>query len=212
MAHIHGYWVNEMFYSLQGEGVRSGTANLFVRFKGCNLKCAMEAGDKSIGGFDCDTEFESGIKMSTSDLLSACETAVAKHAEGRVRNVIFTGGEPAIQLDKELVEAFKNEGWYTCIETNGSMDVSGLGLDWITVSPKVAEHCVRSLFADEVKYVRGLGQAIPKPKCSARFKVISPAFDGLHLDREILQWCIDLVRKHPEWQLSVQDHKLWNVR
>ena len=75
---MKSYWVNEIFYSLQGEGVRSGTANVFVRFKGCNLQCAMEKGEKSIGGFDCDTEFESGIKMLPHDLIDACKAMVVK--------------------------------------------------------------------------------------------------------------------------------------
>ena len=211
---MKGYWVNEIFYSLQGEGVRSGTANIFLRFRGCNLECRMECGDKSVGGFDCDTEFESGIKMAPHDLISTCTAMVTKEAKGKSvqLNVIFTGGEPALQLDKELVSMFKDAGWYTSIETNGSLDVSDLGVDWITVSPKVAEHAVRQLTADEVKYVRGNLQGIPKPKCKARYKVISPAFNGLDMDTDALHWCIGLVRQNPEWQLSVQDHKLWRVR
>jgi len=211
---MKGYWVNEIFYSLQAEGVRSGTANVFVRFKGCNLECRKEKGEKSIGGFDCDTEFESGVKMTGHDLIDACEALVVKEAKSNhvQLNVIFTGGEPAIQLDKELVSMFKDGGWYTSIETNGSMDVSDLGIDWITVSPKVAEHAVRQVTADEVKYVRGHGQGIPKPACKAKHKVVSPAFDGMRLDETALHWCIKLVKEYPDWQLSVQDHKLWRVR
>jgi len=211
---MKGYWVNEFFYSLQGEGMRAGTANVFVRFKGCNLKCAMEEGDKSIGGFDCDTEFESGIKMTATDIINHCEQLVMEKATKNYTNfnVIFTGGEPGIQLDKQLVAMFKEAGWYTCIETNGSLDVSDLGLDWITVSPKVAEHAIRQVTADEVKYVRGNLQGIPKPVCKAKHKLVSPAFNGLEIDKTALHWCINLILENPEWQLSVQDHKLWNVR
>ena len=211
---MKSYWVNEIFYSLQGEGVRSGTANVFVRFKGCNLQCAMEKSEKSIGGFDCDTEFESGLKMTPHDLIDACEAMVVKQTKtNHVQfNVIFTGGEPALQLDKELVSMFKDAGWYTAIETNGSIDVSELGLDWITVSPKVAEHAIRQMTADEVKYVRGHLQGIPKPKCKAKYKVVSPAFNGLEKNQDAVLWCIELVKQNPEWQLSVQDHKLWRVR
>lgn len=211
---MRSYWVNEIFYSLQGEGVRSGTANVFVRFKGCNLECRMECGDKSIGGFDCDTEFESGMKMLPHDLIDACEAMVVKQTNSNhvQFNVIFTGGEPALQLDKELVSMFKDSGWYTAIETNGSMDVSDLGLDWITVSPKVAEHAIRQMTADEVKYVRGNLQGIPKPKCKAKYKVVSPAFNGLEKNQDAVLWCIELVKQNPEWQMSVQDHKLWRIR
>ena len=107
---------------------------------------------------------------------------------------------------------FKDSGWYTAIETNGSIDVSGLDLDWVTVSPKVAEHCIRQLTADEVKYVRGNLQGIPKPKCKAKYKVISPAFNGLEKNQDAVLWCIELVKQNPDWQLSVQDHKLWRIR
>jgi len=210
---VRGYWINEMFYSLQGEGVRAGTANVFVRLKGCNLACSMEAGDKSPGGFDCDTEFESGLKMSAEDIV---HSATARAKEGGAQNdslsVIFTGGEPALQLDRSLVSAFKSCGWYTAIETNGSMDVSGLGLDFICVSPKVAEHAVRQLTADEVRYVRGNGQGIPKPTCEAIHKLISPTFNGMTMDKRAVDWCIKLVECNPDWRLSVQLHKLWNIR
>ena len=210
---MKGYWVNEMFYSLQGEGMRAGMANVFVRFKGCNLVCSMEASDVSPGGFDCDTEFESGIKMTGDDVvLGATRTADAGgYVTGR-RNVIFTGGEPGLQLDADLVDRFKDAGWHTSIETNGSIDVSGLGLDFICVSPKVAEHAIRQETADEVRYVRGAGQGIPKPKCKATHQLLSPAFNGLTIDMEAVRWCMDLVKANPDWKLSVQLHKVWNVR
>ena len=210
---MKGYWINEMFYSLQGEGVRAGTANVFVRFKGCNLACSMEAGPKSPGGFDCDTEFESGIKMCADDILKAAiTTAVAGGYEKGRLGVIFTGGEPGIQLDADLVEKFKDAGWHTAIETNGSVNVSGLGLDFICVSPKVAEHAIKQMEADEVRYVRGHGQGIPKPKCKATHKLISPAFNGNTMDQRAVKWCMDLVQANPDWKLSVQLHKVWNVR
>jgi 7-carboxy-7-deazaguanine synthase len=210
---MKGYWINEMFYSLQGEGVRAGTANVFVRFKGCNLACAMEPSEKSPGGFDCDTEFESGMKMSAEDIIdSATARAREKGASNNSLSVIFTGGEPALQLDSSLVSAFKSCGWYTAIETNGSVDVSELGLDFVCVSPKVAEHAVRQLTADEVRYVRGHGQGIPKPTCKATHKLISPAFNGLEMDRSAVDWCIRLVESNPNWRLSVQLHKLWSIR
>ena len=214
------YTVNEVFYSMQGEGVRAGTMNVFLRFTGCNLQCSEEAGPKSPGGFDCDTEFTSGRRMSAAQVIDFCdETMVAggfkESKHGNQKSVIFTGGEPALQLDPSLVQAFKDRGYYTCIETNGSKDVSGLGLDWITVSPKVAEHAVRQMEADEVKYVRGYGQALPNPTCKADHQLISPAFDGVTLrvdgidqDQRSLEWCVGLIREDPRWRLSVQLHKV----
>lgn len=212
---MKGYWISEIFYSRQGEGKRADTLNAFVRFKGCNMACTLEANDKSPGGFDCDTEFESGIKMTAGAIVDACERMMEANSEGGLsqdRNVIFTGGEPGLQLDKELVHEFRGRGWYTAIETNGSIDVSGLGLDWISVSPKVAEHAVRQATADEVRYVRGYLQGIPKPSCKATYKMISPAFCGNTLDENVRAWCETLIAENPEWELSVQQHKIWGVR
>lgn len=212
MAH---YTVNEVFYSPQGEGVRAGEMSVFVRFSGCNRKCRVAADDHSPGGFDCDTEFVSGRPWRAEDLVREARHLVgqsdhwyASHASW----VVFTGGEPALQLDKSLVDAFHAAQFRCAIETNGSIDVSGLGLDWITVSPKVAEHAVRQMTATEVKYVRGYGQAIPRPVCRATYQVLSPASRGASIDPRALRWCIDLITRHPEWRLSIQQHKVWHVR
>lgn len=224
---VKRYAINDCFYSVQGEGVRAGTVNIFVRFQACNMKCAIEPGDKSPGGFDCDTEFESGRLLTASEILSWAEIV----GPGFRKGVIFTGGEPALQLDIELLQAFRDAGYAPlCIETNGSVRLptcepvgrSGhtcdpesrwcYPLDWITVSPKVAEHAIRQVVADEVKYVRAWGQGIPKTVVEADHKLISPAFSGGNLDKLTLAWCIQLVKDHPDWRLSVQNHQIWGVR
>lgn len=193
--------INEIFYSLQGEGVRAGTPNLFLRFSGCNQTCVVES-----HGFDCDTEFVSGRKMTAAEIVAELR-ALSPDCEW----VILTGGEPALQLDEHLIAALHAAGLKLAVETNGSLALPE-GIDWITVSPKVAEHAVRQLTADEVKYVRGYGQGIPKTVVKARHYVISPAFDGPRLERRTLEWCIKLVKENPPWRLSVQQHKIWNVR
>lgn len=220
------YKINEIFYSLQGEGMRAGEASVFVRFSGCNLKCAMEPGPKSPGGFDCDTEFESGRMMTAEEIASEIEAVlIAGGSRPEQMNsfpywIVFTGGEPALQLDKALVDYLHVANFKLAIETNGTVNVDDLGLDWITVSPKVAEHALQQLKADEVKYVRGYGQSIPKTRVEARYKLVSPAFDGVEVRRadvalpghNSLAWCIQLVKANPEWRLSVQLHKAWGVR
>lgn len=195
------YQINEWFYSLQGEGVRAGTANLFLRFSGCNQTCSVES-----HGFDCDTEFVSGNKLTAKEIISALKEE-APHCDW----VVLTGGEPGLQLDQALIGELKAAGYKLAIETNGSIELPE-GLDWITVSPKVAEHAIRQRHADEVKYVRGHGQGIPKTVVESRYKLISPAFQGDSPDYRALHWCINLVRENPEWQLSVQQHKFWNIR
>ncbi len=195
------YLVNEIFYSLQGEGVRAGTANLFLRFARCNLACTVES-----HGFDCDTEFESGRPLELPEIVGELQAL-----SPRCDWVILTGGEPALQVDGELVDGFRAAGYRLAIETNGSRELPP-GIDWITVSPKVAEHSIRQRTAHEVKYVRGHGQAIPETVVQADHYLLSPAFDGDQVDRRALDWCIRLVRENPRWRLSVQQHKLWQVR
>lgn len=205
------YRVNDMFLSLQGEGMRSGTMNVFVRFAGCNQTCLKET-----HGFDCDTEFVSNRRMTAEEIVNHIWKLWGKKKGGppeKYLGVIFTGGEPAIQLDKDLVDELRRTGaWTITIETNGSICVDDLGLDWITVSPKVAEHAVRQKKADEVKYVRNVGQGIPKPVCEASYKLISPAFDGEIMVPGALSWCIQLIKENPEWRLTTQKHKEWKVR
>jgi 7-carboxy-7-deazaguanine synthase len=202
------YTVNEIFYSLQGEGARAGTANVFVRFSGCNLTCKRET-----EGFDCDTEFVSGRKLTASELVTAINKALLPFQPHLAEWVILTGGEPSLQIDDELIAKLKEHGFKLAIETNGLCDLPD-GLDWITVSPKTAEHTIRVKLANEVKYVRAVGQAIPRPSCKAEFQYISPAFDshGFGKNNENLLHCIELVKQNPEWRLSIQQHKIWSVR
>lgn len=202
------YTINEVFYSLQGEGIRAGTANVFVRFSGCNQTCKVET-----HGFDCDTEFVSGRKLTLDEL----HTLIVKIGGLACKWLILTGGEPALQVDEEFCLYFRSKGYKLAIETNGSIFLphregppntwSYHFFDWITVSPKVAEHVIRQRTADEVKYVRGYGQGIPKTVVEAQYYLISPAFNGTELDRETLQWCVKLVLENPKWRLSIQQHK-----
>lgn len=197
------YIVNEIFYSLQGEGMRAGEASVFLRLSGCNQKCRVET-----HGFDCDTEYVSGTKLDVEELAGRVLDAANEGCEW----VVITGGEPGLQLDEALIEALHLDGFKVAVETNGSIDLSHLHIDWVTVSPKVAEHAVRQMTANEVKYVRGHGQGIPKPQCKADHNLISPATKGADIDPEALAWCIELVKQNPKWRLSVQQHKQWRVR
>ena len=199
--------VNEVFRSKQGEGYRAGSENVFVRFTGCNLRCAKEAGPRSPGGFDCDTEFMSGLWMATHELL----TAIERTAIGSNKAVILTGGEPMLQVDAQLVDTLHRLGFYVAIETNGAFPVPA-NVDWITVSPKVAEHCIRQRTASEVKYVRHLGQALPVTCVKAEHYFLSPGFEGNEVDIQTLEYVRDLAVRNPPWQLSVQQHKFWGIR
>lgn len=188
------YRVNEVFYSLQGEGARAGTPNVFVRLAGCDLACAF-----------CDTEFESYRELRGDQVLEEVESLAQQCG------VIFTGGEPTLQLQPDLVANLKRHGFGPiCVETNGLHPVKRLELDWVTVSPKTAEHTLKSEHASELKYVRHAGQGIPRPQLTAAFYYVSPEWG--ERARENLEWCIGLVKANPTWRLSVQQHKLWKVR
>lgn len=234
------YLVNEVFLSVQGEGVRAGTLNVFVRLAKCNMRCAVEPGPRSPGGFDCDTEFESGRRMTARDIADECQRLWPWDHSGSQSVpkgdpwVILTGGEPALQLDAELCDELHASGFRIAVETNGSIalprlpeerrpatpdepgrlarELADLTVDWVTVSPKVAEHAIRQDVAHEVKYVRGGGQAAPETRVRARHYLVSPAFRGLDLDPEAVETCLRIVREDPRWRLSVQQHKAWRVR
>jgi organic radical activating enzyme len=195
------YLVNEIFYSLQGEGVRAGAPSFFLRLAKCNLACKVET-----HGFDCDTEFESGRWMTLPEIVDEL-----RQLSEKCEWIVLTGGEPALQVDREMIDALHAAGYKLAIETNGSVELPE-GLDWITVSPKVAEHAIRQKKAQEVKYVRGYGQAVPRTVVEAEHYLISPAFEGEQLDPRTLDWCIRLCKENPPWRLSVQQHKTWKVR
>ena len=201
------YKITELFYSIQGEGLRTGTANIFIRFAGCNLKCSA---DDEYAKFSCDTEFTSGVSMTAQNIAEVCSEFSRK--VNRNLPIILTGGEPALQIDDALIQTLKGVSGYLAIETNGTKELPD-GIDWICVSPKSAEHTLRVPFANELKYVRSLSQGIPKPRTSADNFLISPAFeaDG-SLKNETLRHCIELVKNNPDWRLSIQTHKFLNIR
>lgn len=209
------YTVKEIFYSIQGEGVRAGIPHTFVRFTGCNLNCR-----KDTHGFDCDTDFIGGPRYGLAALMAEIErVAGIPGAEPYSRTeqhlcVVLTGGEPMLQVDQTLVAALHQAGFFVAIETNGTREVPD-AVDWITVSPKVDGEELRQHRADEAKYVRCHGQPLPVGPILADHYLISPAFSGPKQDevaRRDLDWCIELVKRNPEWRLSVQQHKAWRVR
>lgn len=203
--------VNEIFLSAQGEGVRAGTINVFVRFSGCNLTCKLET-----DGFDCDTEFASGVNMTADEIAWRC-----KELAGDCKWIVLTGGEPMLQVDDQLIALLHENGFLLAIESNGSQFIQP-SIDWICVSPKQAEHTLRAnrtgdivwpaWKANELKYVRNVGQGIPKPSLKADHYLISPAFENGVLKKETLEWCIKLCKDNPQWRLSLQLHKFLGVR
>lgn len=195
--------VSELFYSLQGEGARAGTPTIFVRLQGCSAKFACYA-----SGVVCDTEFESGKAFDLEQLYKAI-----KALSDDCKEITWTGGEPCDQLTVEMVSYFKQKGYYQAIETSG-LKPAPEGIDFICVSPKVAEHVVKKSFPNgvtELRYVRHKGQEIPQPSVTASHYWISPHSDGFTINTDNLKHCIELCKLNPKWKLSVQQHKLWSI-
>lgn len=192
--------ISEIFYSLQGEGSRAGTANIFIRLQGCKTKFACAS-----YGVACDTEFESGKEYDIESLLDNI-------SQYNCKNIIWTGGEPLDQLTDEITAYFKDKGYYQAVETSG-LQPPVENLDYICVSPKVAEHVVKKNFkkVNELRYVRHKGQEIPNPSIEADYKYISPHSDGFTINGDNLKHCINLIKQNPDWRLSVQQHKLWSI-
>lgn len=192
--------ISEIFYSIQGEGQRVGTANIFIRTQGCKAKNACFA-----MGIKCDTEFESGREYTLQELYNEIKKYDCK-------NIIWTGGEPAQQLTDDIIQYFKEKGYYQCIETSGLFPVSNL-IDFVSVSPKVAEHVIKKNFTkvNELRYVRHKGQSIPNPSIEANYYFVSPHSDGFNLNFENIKHCLNLVKDNPKWRISIQMHKIYSV-
>lgn len=189
--------VNEIFYSLQGEGGRTGQASIFIRLAKCNLACSF-----------CDTDFERGVKMSPEQIFREIEVYNCKW-------IIWTGGEPTLQLSDELVALFKEKGYLQAIETNGTRRVPA-GIDYITCSPKQNFEKIKELIpeVDELRFPIQKGDELPDISIlpnTERF-LLSPIFDGNNIIQENVDYCISLIKKNPAWALSLQTHKLIGIR
>ena len=195
------YKINEMFYSIQGEGIRAGTPAVFVRFAGCNLRCNIKE-----MGFDCDTDFEKYTEYTTLEIIRKV-TVLGRDCEW----VILTGGEPGMQVDEELIETFHTHKYRVAIETNG-MYLLPAEIDWVTLSPKVETSKIKVSHVDEVKYVMAADAELPMDDYHAQHKLLSPAFKGDDPDPEAIAHCVELVKQNPSFRLSLQSHKFIGIR
>ncbi len=192
------YRINEIFYSLQGEGRHAGRAAVFIRFSGCNLKCPF-----------CDTDFSTYKEMTADEI---CDIIREWRDCGFV---VLTGGEPTLQLDQALMDALHNEGFTVAMETNGTRELPCY-VDWLTVSPKTAyvengKTAVQS--CSELKCVYD-GEHEPQTYgIIAEYLYVQPCDTGNEeKNAEIIAKCVEWVKEHPKWQLSLQQQKILNVR
>lgn len=209
------YAVKEIFYTLQGEGAQSGRAAVFCRFAGCNLWSGREADRASAICQFCDTDFvgvdgPGGGRFETAEDLAAAIAAQwpPEHPSG-TRFVVCTGGEPLLQLDRDLIDALHVHEFEIAVETNGTVSAPA-GLDWICVSPKAGAPLVQKT-GDELKLVFPQANAMPDKFEELNFQnfFLQP-MDGPQREANTqlaLQYCM----AHPRWRLSLQTHKLLGI-
>ena len=191
--------INDIFYSLQGEGYNTGRAAVFIRFAGCNLRCSF-----------CDTEFDTYREMTDEEIITAIKDYPA-------RFVVLTGGEPTLQVDEAFVDLLHQHGFEVAMESNGTRPAPK-NLDWLTVSPKLCRGERREergeRLPDELKVIFD-EDTTPESFLPPLSSLLSPLLylqpcDTGDAERNatIINKCIDYIKEHPQWRLSLQTHKL----
>ena len=211
-----GYAIKEVFYTLQGEGLRAGRSAVFCRFAGCNLWSGREEDRERATCQFCDTDFVGtdgvrGGKFAHAEQVATLAASLWPAGEGH-RYIVLTGGEPLLQVDAPLIDALHGQGFEIAVETNGTLPAPA-GLDWICVSPKAGADWVQRS-GHELKLVW--------PQMTLRPEAVQ-VLQGLQLDHWLLQpmdgpqraantrTAIDFCQRHPRWRLSLQTHKILDI-
>ena len=210
------YSVKELFYTLQGEGAQTGRASVFCRFSGCNLWSGLEKDrHKTVCPF-CDTDFvgidgEGGAKFANAQQLTeAIICTWPSDTKGGKPYVVFTGGEPLLQLDKELIDCLHQAGFEIAVETNGTIKAPE-GIDWLCVSPKQADN-LKQRSGNELKLLFPLPELSPDQLSSLSFdhfflQAIDEDNNKKNIE-QVIQYCMT----HPQWRISLQTHKLLGLK
>lgn len=206
------YKVHEIFYTLQGEGAHSGIPAVFVRFSGCNLRCPW-----------CDTEFEGYREMTAEQIVSEIQN-LYDIPNVRRKMCILTGGEPALQADKQLIDAIHAAGFYIGIETNGTRPIPD-GIDWITCSPKEGTKlALKQVNEVKVVFTGTYDPEVWRTQLKAEHWLLQPLrYTGEWLmmsgvdeweddANDNLDETVRYILAHPFWRLSVQLHKIVGLR
>jgi 7-carboxy-7-deazaguanine synthase len=209
------YAVKEIYYTLQGEGARTGRAAVFLRFAGCNLWNGLEPGRAAATCRFCDTDFigtdgVGGGKFADAASLAAAVAAAWPLQDGAQPYVVCTGGEPLLQLDEALVAALHAKGFEIGLESNGTLKPPR-GIEWICVSPKAGTALALDT-GQELKLVYPQQGAEPERYAALLFDhfFLQPMDgpDRMVHTRAAIEYCL----QHPQWRLSLQTHKLTGIR
>lgn len=185
--------INEIFYSIQGEGYYTGVPAVFVRFSGCNRKCDF-----------CDTDFSDYKVMDPTEVVAAVIKYPAKH-------VVLTGGEPALQITRDFISMLHSVGRFVQVETNGSLPLPS-NIDWVTCSPKAQPWHIE--YVDELKviYEEQDVEEIREEFLDKEAEVFELQPCSQPDGTTNLEETIDYVMRNPHWRLSLQTHKLINIK
>ena len=208
------YSVKEIYLTIQGEGVHTGKEAVFCRFSGCNLWTGREEDRHKATCQFCDTDFfgidgENGGKYSSvDDLIKQIEECLPDDLKEKF--IVFTGGEPLLQLDQKLIDGLHDKDFKIAIETNGTI-LPPNNIDWICVSPKKNAKLVL-LKGNELKLVYPQTGFEPKQFEKLEFDhfCVQP-MDGKDLQKNILE-CVSYCIENPLWRLSLQTHKILGIR
>lgn len=209
------YDVNEIFYSIQGEGFNAGCPAIFIRFSGCNLKCRW-----------CDTDHKKNMELTAEEIrreVTEIFNLYRLKYSPVVPNpwIVFTGGEPLLQLDDELVDELRELlPSSIAVETNGSIRCR-VPVDWLTVSPKIGQP-FEQISGDELKLVYpqyasdGAREVLfPEKFLSYPFNhwYIQPCWSAEEIKRkENISLATEYVKWNPQWRISFQGHRILNLR
>ena len=211
----NNYKIKELYYTLQGEGAHTGRPAVFCRFTGCNLWSGREEDrHKAICQF-CDTDFwgmdgENGGRYEAEILAKKVKALWPENITGSQPYVVCTGGEPLLQLDEELIEAFHQQGFEVAVETNGTIEAPK-GLDWICMSPKANTEILLTA-GNELKLIYPQEGAEPTLYEHLDFEhfYLQPmdSREIIENTKLTLEYCL----KHPRWRLSLQTHKWLEIK
>lgn len=200
---LGNFKINEIFYSLQGEGFYSGQAAVFVRFSGCSLKCSF-----------CDTNFEEKLNLTLDQLIEEIEKLIPNSLKNEKNIIIFTGGEPLLQLNESLLYEIKRRNYLINIETNGTIEVP---VSWkkyincLTISPKIKEYpySLKQFWGDELKIVF---QNQTQEELDAYLKLNFNYFYLQPCSMQNIPEIIEIIKNNKHWQLSLQIQKILNIQ
>lgn len=208
------YTVKEMFYTLQGEGGQAGRPAVFCRFAGCNLWTGLERDRaKAICQF-CDTDFvgtdgDNGGKFKTADALASAVKGLWRGDSGGTPLVVCTGGEPLLQLDGAMINAFHTAGLEIAVESNGTIEPPD-GIDWLCISPKIGSEMIVKK-GQELKLVYPQDGGDPAQFEHLDFKhfFLQPMDSPQQAENTVKT--VDYCKAHPKWRLSLQTHKFIDI-